>query len=301
MNLNNEIGWCTATWNPVTGCLHGPDVCACSAECFARGFTHRFCGDVSANYDYAIEKGIYSSIMSRNAFGSVMHILSGPVYRTTKIGKTMQVECPFDFAPTLHRYRLGEPAARKKPENVFTVDMGDLFGEGMPDSCIWEVADACAAAPWHNYLFLTKNPGRYYSVTPRGILGSKITLLMGDAANHIWMGASATDQGAANKNILYLDEVSYFANTFMSVEPLMGPITLNGKFTSLGWVIIGAMSGPGAAAHRPRREWVEAIVGQCRAAGVPVYLKENLREVWGEDLIQQFPAGLREVAEARRK
>ena len=42
----------------------------------------------------------------------------------------------------------------------------------------------------------------------------------------------------------------------------------------IAWVIVGGESGPGA---RPmRREWVESILLQCRAANVPFFFKQ-----WG--------------------
>ena len=60
---------------------------------------------------------------------------------------------------------------------------------------------------------------------------------------------------------------------FLSIEPLLedlGRIDLTG----ISWVIVGGESGPGA---RPmRKEWVESIRDQCRAAGVAFFFKQ-----WG--------------------
>jgi protein gp37 len=53
------------------------------------------------------------------------------------------------------------PAQKKKPANISVCSMADLFEEWVPDEWIKEVLAACAAAPWHNYMFLTKNPERY--------------------------------------------------------------------------------------------------------------------------------------------
>ena len=40
----------------------------------------------------------------------------------------------------------------------------------------------------------------------------------------------------------------------------------------LGWVIVGGESGPGA---RPCDvSWIRSVVGQCRDAGVPVFVKQ---------------------------
>jgi len=38
----DSIGYVHFTWNPVTGCEHGPDVCSCSNICWARTMAKRF-------------------------------------------------------------------------------------------------------------------------------------------------------------------------------------------------------------------------------------------------------------------
>ena len=60
----------------------------------------------------------------------------------------------------------------------------------------------------------------------------------------------------------------------------------------LDWVICGGESGPGA---RPMdNDWAEALVDQCQAAGVPVFVKQlssgGTRPIHD---IEQFPEGLR--------
>jgi protein gp37 len=46
-------------------------------------------------------------------------------------------------------------------ESVFTVDMGDLFGNWVPQEWIVKVINAIKQSPSSNFLFLTKNPKRY--------------------------------------------------------------------------------------------------------------------------------------------
>jgi protein gp37 len=60
---------------------------------------------------------------------------------------------------------------------------------------------------------------------------------------------------------------------FLSVEPLLGPITQL-DLLNIHWVIVGGESGPGA---RPMdKEWVTKIRDQCRQASVPFFFKQ-----WG--------------------
>ena len=58
------------------------------------------------------------------------------------------------------------------------------------------------------------------------------------------------------------------------------------------WVIIGAMTGPGSAKKQPKREWIQAIVDDASITGVPVFMKDSLKAVWGDDLIREYPSGI---------
>jgi protein gp37 len=64
----------------------------------------------------------------------------------------------------------------------------------------------------------------------------------------------------------------------VSMEPLLGPITLPKTFLKLGeqaWVIAGGESGPGARATKI--EWLRSLRDTCVSAGVPFHFKQ-----WGE-------------------
>ena len=58
-----------------------------------------------------------------------------------------------------------------------------------------------------------------------------------------------------------------------------------GPIEGIDWIIIGAMTGPGSRNHQPQKKWVESKI--------PVFMKDNLAEAWGEDLIQEFPLELK--------
>lgn len=91
--------------------------------------------------------------------------------------------------------------------------------------------------------------------------------------------------------------------SFFSMEPLMENVAesewwklaFNGAYAN--WIIIGAMTGPGSESQQPCREWVERIVDDVKNElspfyPIPVFMKGNLRKVWGRDLIQEFPEKL---------
>ncbi|MDE2107018.1 MAG: DUF5131 family protein [Patescibacteria group bacterium] len=129
--------------------------------------------------------------------------------------------------------------------------------------------------------------------------------LRGDAPSNVWLGTSCENQAAADERIPHLLKVPAVVR-FLSCEPMLGPVDLKKiavprdedqlrrawdidgyKFNCLtehdddrfhqppatiGWVIVGGESGPGA---RPMRlAWVRSLTNQCRSAGVPCFVKQ---------------------------
>ncbi len=249
-----KIDWCDSTWNPVTGCLHGCEYC------YARNISERFkarelgeFGEEKVNCNYIYE-------------------LNSPLLQRTSNGACMKSAYPYGFAPTLHRYRLNDYIG-KQGRNIFVCSMADLFGSWVPDSWIEEVFKACEKAPQHNYLFLTKNPKRYEELGEKGVLP--------DSPN-MWFGFSQTE--TINKS-LYIPA----GNIFVSVEPILKET----RPCLTDWVIVGAETGKRKDKVIPKREWIEQIVEDCRKYGIPIFMKSSLADIWGEPLIQEFPAELR--------
>jgi protein gp37 len=293
----SKIEWCDMTFNPVTGCLHGCEYC------YARRIANRF-------KPHGLE------LMNINDCRPIIPIsfknlgcyeCDKPVQLTNFKGEKLRITpYPQGFKPIFHRYRLDEPQKVKKPQKIFVVSMGDLFGEWVPDEWIEEVFKACEAAPWHKYLFLTKNPKRYEKVIdifPETHGGYDISGCM--------LGTTITCQ----KDIDRIPNDTKALLDFVSVEPLLSEINMNDIIywcrmhysyipgecvmqpdhetidKSLSWVIIGAQTGPGAIP--PKREWVENIVSECRNAGIPVFMKNSLRKLMGDEFVQEWPEGLK--------
>jgi protein gp37 len=186
---------------------------------------------------------------------------------------------PFGFRPTFHRYRLDYPTKIKTPQTIFVGSMADVFGDWVPDEWIAEVFKACEAAPHHRYIFLTKNPKRY----------AEIIQYFPNA--EIWLGSTITSR---NDDPL-TDGV--FWNTFVSVEPILENVIDNLSNALPRWVIIGAETGTRNPKTIPKREWIDDIVSACRQANIPVFLKNNLADIWGEPLIQELPWGVHNTNE----
>lgn len=225
--------------------------------CYARGIAERFGG-----------KQKYANVFDE----------SEPIKGSD--GKALAY--PHSFSPTFHRYRLNDYIG-KQGRNIFVCSMADLFGSWVPENWIDEVFDTCEKAPQHNYLFLTKNVERYCEL--------KCGLPDGD---NMWYGTSVTKESEVSR----FNSLPAFHKTFVSIEPILQDLEIkihNVMFSQIDWVIIGAETGRRKNKVVPERKWIEDIVNECRNAyyPVPVFMKSSLAEIWGEPLIQEFPAELR--------
>ena len=262
-----------SSWNPVTGCLHGCEYC------YARSIAKRFGG-----YTYAMEN-LHDDIYTKDErpireLDRPLYVLRGSTFEESKYQKAPY---PYDFIPTLHRYRLDDYAT-KKGRNIFVCSMADLFGDWVPDEWIREVFEACKKAPQHNYLFLTKNPKRYdeYKVKPYTIRG----------VFNLWYGMSITRESDLDCTWMLPE----YCNTFISIEPFLEDLQIvkgDLRLTCLDWVIIGAETGRRKDKIVPERKWIDDIVNECQRNETPIFMKSSLAPIWGEPLIQEFPDGLK--------
>ena len=115
--------------------------------------------------------------------------------------------------------------------------------------------------------------------------------------DNVWLGVSVGDNISAttarmNQFIKHIKKNEGFY--FMSLEPLMKDqseicyASFENIFPYFGWVIVGRLTGHGKG-YDPPKERIEWIVDNCQELQIPIYLKNNLKEIWGEKLIQEFP------------
>lgn len=245
-----KIEWCDSTWNPVTGCQHGCDYC------YAARIAKRFGSE-------------------RAADSEKLPVLDKPISSENPGGKSELEIYPYGFTPTFHRYRLSEPQLTKTPQRIFVCSMADLFGSWVPTRWIMEVLDAALAAPQHTYLFLTKNPARYLELNELGLLPRR---------DNFWYGSTITSD---TDPCFYSDR----HNCFLSIEPLINGLSRQGgeKLVGIKWIVMGALTGPGAQKRQPERSWIETVVNVAYQSEVPIFMKDSLQEVWGEPLLRETP------------
>lgn len=188
---------------------------------------------------------------------------------------------------------------------MFPVDLGDLFHPDVPENMILAALDIFATREDADWVLLTKRPERMLEVTNHWLESFELEVL----PPNIWCMVTAENQRRADERIPILLQVRAQVRG-VSLEPMLGPIYLRkdpgrcwtqpsrwGMLQGLHWVICGAESGP---KRRPFEvAWAEGVYGQCRAAGVPFFFKQQsgLRPGTNPILmgceIKEFPHGQR--------
>ncbi len=181
------------------------------------------------------------------------------------------------FEPTFHFGIFNTPMP-KAPARIGVCFTGDLFGAwANPLTFIFErIKDH----PEHQFFFLTKCPGnikKWAKFPDNAWVG--VTALN---AEQVWLAVEAL-KGVDAKH------------KWLSLEPLQGDIfapswELNRYFTGIDWIVVGAQSHPTVL---PWKEWVWEIGDAAKKAGIPYWLKNNLKPLFFPekpyfDLRQEF-------------
>jgi protein gp37 len=141
--------------------------------------------------------------------------------------------------------RLDQPAKVRKPGRVFVCSMADIGHETVKPEWRDAVYAAMRSAPWHTFIVLTKRPGAWMVELPTGT----------------WAGVTVE----AISHWKRVDDLLnwHFGTAFVSVEPMLGPVTLRGLAGPLAWVIAGPETGP--RARLCDDAWIDALAieSQC--------------------------------------
>ena len=159
---------------------------------------------------------------------------------------------------------------------VFVGSLCDFFEDRpelvLPRQRTWRAIRECSHLTW---MLLTKRPENLRSMLP-----------WSDRPwPHVWLGTTAGHPDSLHRVGKLLECPAAFR--YLSVEPLLGELDLElrplgatrehefgeRRRARINWLIIGAESGPH---RRPcKLEWVESLVDQADAAGVPVFVKQS--------------------------
>jgi protein gp37 len=178
------------------------------------------------------------------------------------------------FEPTFYPERLGELGKLKKPAKIFVCSVADLFASWTKPEWRNAVLNEIHKPEYNHLTFqlLTKNPvGIPADIVPK---------------ENIWIGTTITCQQELIQIGHLVDR--WKGIKFVSFEPLLSeinPLLLTSDYwRQIDWVIIGKLTG--SKKVKLEKHWVENLVHDCRAVGIPIFLKNNLK--WSEK-IQEFP------------
>jgi len=193
---------------------------------------------------------------------------------------------------------LDVPLRIRKP-TVFAV-WNDLFHEAVTSQFINDAWNAMFNSPRHTFLVLTKRP----AIMEKWIRMAAIVRhwpLDEICPDNIYLGLTVCNQQEADEKIPVFLQVP--GRKFLSIEPMLGPINLMnlplGKLSPMGFmfvnalrgwksqrsggcgpgrrgekinaVLLGGETGPGARPMHP--DWARKVRDDCKAAGVPFFLK----------------------------
>lgn len=168
-------------------------------------------------------------------------------------------------------YKELDCAMPKKPSKIFICSTIELFHPDINPRFRDHIFHRINLYPQHTFQILTKLP-------------QNIDRLMPD---NVWLGVSVTDSFELERR--FTDFLKVRASLkFVSFEPLLDRITWGNYLGGIDWVIVGRLTGYGHK-HDPEKRFIEGIVNEARAKDISIFLKDNLKDIWNEPLIQEFP------------
>lgn len=187
-------------------------------------------------------------------------------------------------------------AAAGTRARVFCASMADVFEDrrdldGARRS-LWKLIGKTPSLDW---LLLTKRPENVLSMIPSA------WRVVDEFPSNVWMGTTAENDEWWDKRVEVLRGIPARIR-FVSVEPMLGPIT--GNLASVDWILVGGESGPGA--RLMEKAWAVDLLDRAKRAGIRVHYKQHGRALarqegtsnpkggdpaeWPADLrIQEFP------------
>lgn len=185
------------------------------------------------------------------------------------------------FYPRFWEDRLNEPrhlgggqfGMATIPKGIFTVDMGELFGEWIPREWQDKIFDVIRACPQHRFYLLTKQPQNLIKWSP--------------FPSNCFVGVTATNQDMYDSAVYHLGRIQARIR-YISLEPLLSPIHLP-NYKDVDWLILGGKSGKDK--FYPPEDWIQKIEAVIDRLGISTFIFEklNLRKTWDKPPRQELP------------
>ncbi|MFA5625510.1 MAG: DUF5131 family protein [Bradymonadales bacterium] len=161
----------------------------------------------------------------------------------------------------------------KKPKSIFVNSMSDAAE--WSDEFIEATCDAMKNNPQHNYIFLSKD----FEKLADGFNDYAREKGLNKLEDRLFLGL--TFEGGD----FYLGD---YRPDFYNFEPLLNRIDFIDDICGEGCalIIIGAETGNRHEKIIPHKEWIDDIVREADRCGIPVFMKESLRNIMGADFRQ---------------
>ena len=171
---------------------------------------------------------------------------------------------------------------RKRPQNLLLTGMSD-FSDWDSE---WreEVFARIARNPQHQYIFLTKRPEKIQFSTE---------------LDNVWFGVTVTSAKEKGR-IQAMREHIRAKHYQVSFEPMFDDIG-EVDFTGIEWIVVGTETGRRKGKSESKTEWVWNLTDQAHSLGIPVFMKEDLLPVMGEEqMVQELPQVFYDVLEEQK-
>lgn len=237
----SAIAWTHSTFNPWIGCTKVSPGCD---HCYAE------------------------TLDARHKWGGAQHWGAGVPRRRT----------------SLSNWRLPEKwdrAAKASGERhlVFCASLADVFDNEAPEGAREDLWQLIRSTPHLTWQLVTKRIGNARAMLPAD---------WGDGYPNVWLLSTIVDQNEAERDLWKLLSVPARVHG-VSYEPALGPVNWtpwlrqptpildHGAYAiprapRVDWLIVGGESGNGARHFAV--SWARTAIEQCRAEGVPVFVKQ---------------------------
>jgi protein gp37 len=257
--VKNPDGSQGYSWNPITGCLNN------CGYCYARRLAN---GRLRAKY-------LANDIIAPHSELNQKKNCADPFYPRFWPGRLNELKKTNSrtYGEGTNRVVRQRDTATK---GIFVCNMCEFFGDWVPAEWQREILKVIRANHQHRFYFLTKQPQN---------IGN-----LGPFPDNCWVGVTVCDIEMLHNMWMDYFNLARAKVRFISFEPLLDDIAEIPIHELIvrnsDWVIIGSQTKP---YNPPKAEWVQALVETADKYSVPVFLKDNLKPLLGNNLRQELP------------
>lgn len=299
MALSSAIEWTEATWQVTSGCSRVSEGCR---HCYAETMANRIAGmakaDIAKGRDPKGKRSYLNVIGDNGQWNNRIELLpqnlqiplkrkAPTVWFVNSMSDLFHEGVPFEFVDKVfavmaltpqHTYQI----LTKRPERMAEY--------------LRTVQDAGAKSDIFDHLMFM---GRSLPTAPGAMSPNAESRFMWPLPN-CWLGTSVEDQKRADERIPHLLRCPA-AVRFLSCEPLLGPVNIFQSFgfsrrnpdkeieaddsvrskRLIDWCIVGGESGAGA--RDCDVSLVQSLIGQCKALGIDIFIKQLGAKVYDEN------------------